>query len=89
MRRSFRGGANGLRRSINSTPASCLKEQSRPWRNLPRAGVQGNIPKPLLFTVYTAIVSASSSASRFRAMCKRRLMVPTGEANASLISSID
>jgi hypothetical protein len=34
-------------------------------------------------------MAASSFASRFRATCNRRLMVPIGESNRSLISTSD
>lgn len=38
---------------------------------------------------YAAANSSSSAASRFRAVCRRRLIVPIGDANFTAISASD
>ena len=38
---------------------------------------------------YRAIMSSNSLANRLRATCRRRLIVPIGESNSSLISAND
>ena len=43
----------------------------------------------LSFRFYTATSSSTSLANRFLATCKRRLIVPIGASNASLISVSD
>ncbi len=48
----------------------------------PRAGWVG-------ITRYAETMVSNSLANRFRATCSRRLIVPTGESNASLISISD
>ena len=92
-RKSCQGYLRRLRNWWRSTKCDPLKPLKA---NLDQQGAQKRLrlrgvakPQASLIsaqtTIYAGCIPVSASRSRFRAVCSRRLIVPTGLANSSLI----